>query len=184
MSLTANTRIFARKGEASPAGVTITQFPAEKPRTPVEIEDNRASSPARASASDSGPATSLSFLIQRNKAAVGTACFGDAQERAAAPAERAEAPKRRRSRNDAARDPQLDTSWSSGRASARDLGANAGGDAGTETWHKLSFRVRQDQYRKLKALSGLWGASFQGILERAVAAFVDSAIGDETEWDA
>lgn len=77
MSLTANTRLFARKGEASPAGVTVARFPAEKPRAPVEIEDDQARPAARAGAQDSGPATSLSFLIQRNSAAVGKASFGE-----------------------------------------------------------------------------------------------------------
>lgn len=182
MSLTANTRLFARKGEASPAGMTVARFAAEKPRAPVEAEDDQARTAARSGGADSGNATSLSFLIQRTATAVGKASFGEDDDTAASAADRAEAPKRRRPRNDAAKPPQLDSGWRAGRGSARDVAA--GGDASAEAWHKLSFRVRQDQYRKLKALSGLWGASFQGILERAVAAFVDSAIGDETEWDA
>lgn len=176
MSLTANTRLFARKGEASPAGVAMTRFAAEKPRAPVEPDDGRASAATSSGAAD-GPATSLSFLIQRNTAPVAKAGAGDNGERGGVASARPEAAKRRRPRADA------EPSWSAGRAAARELAAG-GADAGAEAWHKLSFRVRQDQYRKLKALSGLWGASFQGILERAVAAFVDSAIGDETEWDA
>jgi hypothetical protein len=182
MSLTADMRIFARKGEAAPAGVALNQFPVEAPLATDDAPE--AQSGAACADRNAGRASSnLSFLIQRRKPAVGDASEeprkdADARGRES-PARAVQAkPQRARAQARAAADGRP-----AGPAVDPNVGAQA--DDGPEVWRKLSFRVRQDQYRKLKALSGLWGASYQGILERAVAAFVDSAIGaEEADWDA
>lgn len=48
-----------------------------------------------------------------------------------------------------------------------------------EQWKKLTFRVRADQYMRLKNLSGLWGTTYQSILEKAVTYYIDEATTSE-----
>ncbi len=48
-----------------------------------------------------------------------------------------------------------------------------------QQWKKLSFRLRYDQYMRLKNLAGLWGTTYQGILEKAVAYYIDEATSSE-----
>jgi hypothetical protein len=46
-------------------------------------------------------------------------------------------------------------------------------------WKKLTFRLHYDQYMRLKNLAGLWGSTYQGILEKAVAYYLDEATTSE-----
>ncbi len=48
-----------------------------------------------------------------------------------------------------------------------------------EQWKKLTFRVRYDKFVRLKSLSGLWGTTYQSILEKAVAYYIDEATTSE-----
>ncbi len=177
MALSADMRLFARKGEAAPARVAVDEDSTEVSSASAEP----AQSDHGAGFGGYGPADTggLAFLIQRRKPAFAddpppkkaaiAATNGQSRERNAAGGKSLSGP--------AQPSPE--------RPPERTTKASATTDEAPEAWRKLSFRVRQDQYRKLKALSGLWGASYQGILERAVAAFVDSAIGAEnTDWDA
>lgn len=171
-------RLFARKGEAAPARVEVDKGATEVSSSAAEPaqSDHGAGFGGYGSADTGG----LAFLIQRRKPAFAddpapkkaaiAATNGHSRERtAAAGAKSSSGPAQ----------PPFE------RPPEKTAKAAAQTDESPEAWRKLSFRVRQDQYRKLKALSGLWGASYQGILERAVAAFVDSAIGAEnTDWDA
>lgn len=182
MGLSADMRLFARKGEAAPAGAGLEELaPETGAREPVQSgyadahdgHDVHDDPGVRESAG-------LSFLIQRRKPQVVDSA---AERKVAAPASG-----QGRSRPaKASVKPHRGTA--SGRGDPRPVHASpttaAPAEEAPEAWRKLSFRVRNDQYRKLKALSGLWGASYQGILERAVAAFVDSAIGaEDADWEA
>jgi len=48
-----------------------------------------------------------------------------------------------------------------------------------EQWKKLTFRIRHDQYVRLKNLSGLWSTTYQSILEKAVTYYIDEATTSE-----
>jgi hypothetical protein len=144
--------LFARKGEAAPAGRAgadsghgcLSAFPhngSKQPNSKQRKSGERGSSP-------------LSNLIQRRPHAPGES--GDADIAAVSENEVFASWRKLKSRLETPSEPEQ-----------------------KEQWKKLTFRVRHDQYMRLKNLSGLWGTTYQSILEKAVTYYIDEATTSE-----
>jgi hypothetical protein len=158
--------LFARKGEAVPAGIPV--------RDP--------SSKGRAAAS------SLGFLIQRRMPPAG----GDGMEAAprqvpsfaaandwptAADEEYPTAPR-------AAPAPgAVVGTMTAAVATAPSPLSLMPADDEAEDWRRLSFRLKPEYHRQLKNLSRLWGVSVQSLLSKAVVTFLEQALsGSDPNW--
>ena len=150
--LVANEHLFARKGEAAPASDSMPGFGQNSfSLVPHNGSKQQKSKKRKGGKRDSSP---LSSLIQRRTYAPEVSSeAGDT-----APSEHS-----------------VMTSWRHLRSRLE----TSSGSESEEPWKKLSFRLRYDQYARLKNLAGLWGSSYQGILERAVAHYIDEATTSE-----
>lgn len=197
--MTLNDRLFAKKGEAVPAGIPV--------RDPVAKRGEGAASP-------------LSFLIQRRRAdadteaaspipgfptpTVPTPAFPNpapATPTAAAPAlsalassglgaaratEAAESPEAAPLPGPATR-LLVEAPLPPGptRLAAADRSTPAGTlDAEDEPeWRRVSVRLGAESHRQLRNIARLWGVSIQGLLQKAVVNFLDAAVtGDDSRW--
>lgn len=154
--LLANEHLFARKGEAAPAADSMPGFGQSSfSLIPHNGSKQQKSKKRKGGKRDSSP---LSSLIQR---------------RTHVPAVSSEAG------DTAPSEHSVIASWRHLR-SRLETSSRSESD---EQWKKLSFRLRYDQYVRLKNLAGLWGSSYQGILERAVAYYIDEATTSENfKW--
>jgi hypothetical protein len=149
--LLANEHLFARKGEAAPASDSMSGFGQSSFSLIPHNGSTQKSKKRKGGKRDSSP---LSSLIHRQS----YVSEGSSEAGNTAPAEHSVIATWRHLRS------RLETSSRS---------------ASDEQWKKLSFRLRYDQYVRLKNLAGLWGSSYQGILERAVAYYIDEATTSE-----
>jgi len=149
--LVANEQLFARKGEAAPASDSMSAFGQSSFSLVPHNGSTQKSKKRKGGKRDASP---LSSLIQRRS------YVPDASSEAGdkAPSEHSVIATWRHLRS------RLET---------------ASPSESDEQWKKLSFRLRYDQYVRLKNLAGLWGSSYQGILERAVAYYIDEATTSE-----
>lgn len=144
--------LFARKGEAAPAGRTgpnlghgsLSHFP--------QNASKRKNSKKQQSADDDS--ASLSGLIQR---------------RVHVPKESGQA------ENTIVTEHEVYANW---RKLKSRLETPSHSEP-KEQWKKLTFRVRYDQYIRLKNLSGLWSTTYQSILEKAITYYIDEATTSE-----
>ena len=154
--LVANEHLFARKGEAAPANGTVTGF-GQGCFTPVHHSGTNKKVPLKPKHGKRNPSP-LASLIQR-----GT-CLPDVASDAG---------------NRVATEHTVLASWRELRTRLE----TACQSESDEQWKKLTFRVRYDQYIRLKNLAGLWGSSYQNILEKAVAYYIDEATTSEDfQW--
>jgi len=145
-------QLFARKGEAAPAGRTgpnlghgsLSHFPQNAAK-----KKN-----AKKQQSSEDVSSSLSGLIQR---------------RAPVPEEAAKA------ESTVVTEHEVYANW----RKLKNRLETPGRPEPKEEWKKLTFRVRHDQFVRLKSLSGLWGTTYQSILEKAVAYYIDEATSSE-----
>ena len=146
--LLANEHLFARKGEAAPAADSMPGFgQGSFSLVPHNGSKQQKSKKRKGGKRDSSP---LSSLIQRRSYVPEVSSkAGDT-----APSEHSVIATWRHLRS------RLETSSRS---------------EADEQWRKLSFRLRNDQYVRLKNLAGLWGSTYQSILEKAVAYYIDEA---------
>ena len=150
--LVANEHLFARKGEAAPANGTVTSF-GQGCFTTAPHNGAKKKEPLKPKRGKRNPSP-LASLIQRGTCLPEAA--GDAH-------------------NTVASEHSVFTSWRQLRTRLE----TACQSEADEQWKKLSFRVRYDQYVRLKNLAGLWGSSYQSILEKAVAYYIDEATTSE-----
>jgi hypothetical protein len=144
--------IFARKGEAVPAGVAgVAGSGAE--RMPITVRTGL---------------SPLSSLIQRR---VPPPARGNATAAAVSTVERlavsAWTSETRAEVDDYAVVVASDVS--------RAPRPNADGVPPAE-WRRLSLRLPPEDYRRLKNLANLWGVSGQGLLQKAVETFLEAAV--------
>jgi len=154
--LVANEHLFARKGEAAPASDSMSGFgQSSLSLIPHNGSEQPQSKKRKGGKRDSSP---LSSLIQRRTYEPEVSSeAGDA-----APSEHS-----------------VIASWRHLRSRLE----SSSRSESDEQWRKLSFRLRYDQYARLKNLAGLWGSTYQGILERAVAHYIDEATTSENfKW--
>ena len=150
--LVANEHLFARKGEAAPASDSLSGFGQSSfSLIPHNGSKQQKSKKKKGGKRDSSP---LSSLIQR---------------RTYVPEVSSE------TGDTVASEHSVIASWRHLR-SRLETSCRSESD---EQWKKLSFRLRSDQYARLKNLAGLWGSTYQGILERAVAYYIDEATTSE-----
>lgn len=146
--LVANERLFARKGEAAPASDSMSGLGQSSfSLIPHNGSEQQKSTKRKGGKRASSP---LSSLIQRRSYVPEVSREGDDM----APSEHSVIATWRHLRS------RLET---------------ASRSESDEQWKKLSFRLRYDQYARLKNLAGLWGSTYQGILEKAVAYYIDEA---------
>jgi hypothetical protein len=151
--LVANEHLFARKGEATPAGGgTVSSF-GQSCLSGVPQKGSKQQTLGKPKRQKRG-ASPLSSLIQRRPYSPPVA--GDGGD--AVVTEHSVFATWRQLRN------RLETAQPS--------------DRDTE-WKKLTFRLPYDQYTRLKNLAGLWGSTYQGILEKAVSYYLDEATTSE-----
>lgn len=144
--------LFARKGEAAPAGRTGPNLGhGSLSHFPRNASKRKKSKKQQSGENDSA---SLSGLIQR---------------RAPVPEEPGKA------ENAVVTEREVYANW---RKLKSRLETPAHAEP-KEQWKKLTFRVRYDQYMRLKNLSGLWSTTYQSILEKAVAYYIDEATTSE-----
>lgn len=184
VALMLNERLFAKKGEAVPAGIPVRD-PAPK--------------------RGEGASAALSFLIQRrgnDDKASPTQPAAAAQSASAAPAlvsppapatpptptptpvpssvamtwhaEVGHAEEEQVDAADYVRAPRLQMAGA---------GLPPDGPDDDPDWRRVSFRLSTGNHRKLRNLARLWGVSGQSLLQTAVANFLDAAVtGDDPNW--
>ncbi len=190
VALMLNERLFAKKGEAVPAGIPVRD-PAPKrgegvssalsfliqrrgnddKATPTQpLATAQSASPAPALASPPAPATTpapvpssvaMTWHAEVGHAEVGHAEVGHAEEEQADAADYVRAPR------------------------LQMAGAGLPPDAPDDDpdWRRVSFRLSTGNHRKLRNLARLWGVSGQSLLQTAVANFLDAAVtGDDPNW--
>jgi len=144
--------LFARKGEAAPAGRTGPSLGhGSLSHFPQNASKRKNSKKHQSGEKDS---SSLSGLIQRRKHA---------------PEESGNAG------NNVVTEHEVYANW----RKLKNRLETPGHSEPKEQWKKLTFRVRYDQYMRLKNLSGLWSTTYQSILEKAVAYYIDEATTSE-----
>ena len=154
--LVAHEHLFARKGEAVPAGDSVSGL-GQRPFPCIARNGSKKSS-KKARNGGKGDSSPLSGLIQR---------------RVYTPEDPVDA------ENTVGSEHPMLTSWRQLRSRLE----AAPHSAPKEEWKKLSFRLRSDQYMRLKKLAGLWGTTYQSILEKAVAYYIDEATThDDFKW--
>lgn len=144
--------LFAKKGEAIPAGV-----PVRDPRAGIEA----------------GASSPLGFLIQRRV----TGAPPQGAILASAPIAAGPSPWGTDSTEEYPRE-----ALSAPLSVPLAVTAAAIGEGGEEDWKRMSFRVRPDSHRQLRNIARLWGVSVQSLLQKAVANFLDAALTPGDDW--
>ena len=150
--LLANEQLFARKGEAAPAADSMSCFG----QSSFSVVPHNGSKPQKSKKRKGGKRDSspLSSLIQRRTYVPEVSSETD---------------------NTAPTEHSVIATWRHLRSRLE----TSSGPESDEQWKKLSFRLRNEQYVRLKNLAGLWGSTYQGILEKAVAYYIDEATTSE-----
>lgn len=144
--------LFAKKGEAIPAGV-----PVRDPRAGIEA----------------GASSPLGFLIQRRV----TGAMPPNAIVAPPPVPLGETPW---AVDSAEEYPREALSAPAPSKPALTPAASEGGQ--DEDWKRLSFRLRPESHRQLRNIARLWGVSVQSLLQKAVANFLDAALSPGDDW--
>ncbi|MGF1641775.1 MAG: hypothetical protein ACFCUO_12575 [Rhodospirillales bacterium] len=148
----ANERLFARKGEAAPAGGAVTGFAASALARLPRNDPNATDAQPR-KRNQRGPSP-LSGLIQRGVRVPESPGDGGAPR---------------------ITEHAVFASWRQLRGRLETAGPSNADPA----WRKLTFRLRGDQHARLKNLAVLWNTTFQSILEKAVTYYIDEATTSE-----
>lgn len=154
VALMLNERLFAKKGEAVPAGIPVRDPAAKR---------------------GDGGASALSFLIQRGAVDGSTAAAKPVE--APLPAPMPAAPP-------AWPDDDAPAYVTAPRVQAAGGGLPPQDDPDDDPeWRRVSFRLSADSHRRLRNIARLWGVSGQSLLQKAVANFLDAAVtGDDPNW--
>jgi hypothetical protein len=192
-AMTLNDRLFAKKGEAAPAGIPVRDPAAklgEGAASPLSflIQRRRGDAgPQAAFPAPGSPTAALSKPAPSPPTASALASPGPASAGLASPGPGAASPTKAAALPEPAARHLVEVPLPP--VPARSEAANRSAPAGTlegddePDWRRVSFRLGAESHRQLRNIARLWGVSIQGLLQKAVVNFLDAAVtGDDPRW--